>query len=120
MILGKPEEGIDVTTAINMVMVDCRAEVEEKYNQWYNEVHIPMCLKYEGMLRATRYRLLNGPAGQARYLTVYEFRDQDAMDAFPKSPECKAATQEMRDSWRREDFAIKLTAQYETIQVFER
>ncbi len=109
-----------MTTAINMVMVDCRTEVDEQYNQWYNKVHIPMCLKYEGMLGATRYRLLKGPPGQARYLTVYEFRDQKAMDAFPSSPECAAATQEMRQTWRNNEFEIKLAAQYDTIAVIER
>jgi antibiotic biosynthesis monooxygenase (ABM) superfamily enzyme len=113
-------EVIDVTVAINTVMVDCRPEVEAKYNEWYDRVHIPMCLKYEGMLRATRYRLLKGPTGHARYLTVYEFRDRDAMDAFPNSQECRAAIQEMHQTWREEDFSIKLTAQYETIGVFGR
>jgi hypothetical protein len=101
-----------------MVMVDCRTEVEEKYNQWYNEVHIPLCLKYDGMLRATRYRLIKGPSGHARYLTVYEFKDQNAMDAFPNSPQCIAATHEMHETWHEDDFRIKLAAQYETIGVF--
>jgi len=109
-----------LTTVMNMVMVDCRTEVDEKYNEWYNKVHIPKCLEYDGMLRATRYRLLKGPLGHARYLTLYEFKDQNAMDAFPNSPECKAATQEMRETWRDKDFEIKLAAQYETIGVFER
>ena len=109
-----------MTTAINMVMVDCRTEIEDKYNQWYDHVHIPMCLKYQGMLRATRYRLLKGPPGNARYLTVYEFKDQNAMDSFPTSPECAAAMQEMRQTWRDKDFEIKLAAQYETIGVIER
>jgi hypothetical protein len=102
-----------------MVMVDCRTEVDAQYNEWYNTVHIPMCLRYAGMLRATRYRLLKGPPEQAGYLTVYEFRDQRAMDDFPTSPECIAATQEMRDTWRNKEFEIKLAAQYETIRVFD-
>ena len=109
-----------MTTAINMVMVDCQPAVEEKYNAWYNEVHIPMCLKYDGMLRAARYRLVTGPSGQSKYLTVYEFKDQKAMDAFPNSPECIAAIQEMHHTWHDKEFEIKLAAQYETIGVFQR
>ena len=104
---------------INMVMVDCRPEVEARYNDWYNNVHIPMLLKYPGMVRATRYRLLSGPAGQARYLTVYEFRDRETMDAFPQTPECQAAIAEMGATWASGDFEIKLAAQYETIRSFE-
>ena len=105
--------------AINMVMVDCRPEVEARYNDWYNNVHIPMLLKYPGMVKATRYRLLSGPAGQARYLTVYEFRDRETMEAFPQTPECRAATEEMRATWPSGEFEIKLAAQYETIRSFE-
>lgn len=102
-----------------MVMVDCRPEVEARYNDWYNNVHIPMLLKYEGMVRATRYQLLSGPAGQARYLTVYEFRDQEAMDAFPQTPECAAATAEMRTTWASGEFTIKLAARYALIGSYE-
>lgn len=105
--------------AINLVMVDCRPEVEARYNDWYDHVHIPMLLKYGGMVRATRYQLLSGPAGQARYLTVYEFKDRAAMDAFPKTPECQAATEEMRATWPSGEFEIKLAAQYGTIGTFE-
>ena len=106
--------------AINMVMVDCRPEVEKEYNEWYNNVHIPMCLKYEDMLRATRYRLTSGPAGHARYLTIYEFKDRNAMEAFPGTPECKAATAEMHQRWQEKEFQIRLAAQYETIGAFAR
>ena len=108
-----------MTTAINMVMVDCRTEVEEKYNEQYNKVHVPLCLKYGGMPRATRYRLIKRPPRHARCLTVYEFKDQNAMDAFPSSPECRAATQEMRETWEDNDFEITMAAQYETIGSFE-
>ncbi len=109
-----------MTTAINMVMVDCRKEIEEAYNKWYDQVHIPMCLKYKDMLRATRYRLLHGPEGQSRYLTIYEFQDKASMDAFSSSPECTAATSEMRQTWQPGDFTIKTAAQYEMIAVHEK
>ena len=109
-----------MASAINMVMVDCRTELKREYNDWYDKVHIPMCMKYAGMRRVTRYRLLTGPPGHARYLTVYEFQDQSAMDAFPKSPECIAATREMKQTWKDGDFTIRLAAQYETLRVFER
>ena len=117
--VGAQEGGPIDLTVINMVMVDCRSEVEPQYNKWYDEVHIPMCLRYDGMLRATRYRLTRGPSGHARYLTVYEFKDQHAMDEFPNSPECKASIQEMRQTWQDNDFQIKLAAQYENIGIFE-
>jgi quinol monooxygenase YgiN len=106
---------LETRRVINMVEVDCRSDVDKKYNEWYNTVHIPMLLKNDGLLRATRYQLLRGPQGQARYLTVYEFRDRAAMDAFPKTPECTAATDEMNATWKEKGFQIKLAAQYEMI-----
>ena len=101
--------------AIHVVEVDCKPEVETKYNKWYNEVHIPMILKYKGALRATRYQLLSGPPGQARYLTIYEFKDQEAMEAFPKSPEYTAVDEELRQTWKGKEFDIKMAAKFEMI-----
>jgi quinol monooxygenase YgiN len=101
--------------AIHMVEVDCKPEVEIKYNKWYNEVHIPMILRYDGILRATRYQLLSGPPGQARYLTIYEFKDQDAMESFPKSPEYTAVDEELKQTWKGKEFEVKLAAKFEMI-----
>jgi hypothetical protein len=104
--------------AINFVFVDCQPEIENKYNEWYNNVHIPMIMKYDGILRTTRYKLLTGPQGQARYFTVYEFKDQKAMDSFPKSPEYMAVDKELHETWKGPEFNIKLAAQYEVIKTW--
>ena len=104
------------TRVINVVEVDCQPEVDKKYNEWYNEVHIPMIMKYDGILKATRYQLLHGPQGQSRYLTIYEFKDKDAMDSFPNSPEYAAVDEEMKQTWKGKEFEVKLAAQYEMIK----
>ena len=39
---------------INIVATECRPEEEERFNKWYNEVHVPMLFKYKGMKRVTR------------------------------------------------------------------
>jgi len=100
---------------IHVVEVDCNPEVATKYNKWYNEVHIPMILKYEGILRATRYQLLSGPPGQARYLTIYEFKDQGAMEAFPQSTVYAAVDEELKQTWKGKEFQIKMAAKFEMI-----
>jgi hypothetical protein len=105
---------------INAVFVDCQPEIKAKYNQWYNDVHIPMCLRYEGMIGATRYELLSGPEGQARYLTIYEFTDQNAMDSFPKSSEFTAVDQELHQTWKGPEFTIKAAAQYSVIKSWKK
>ena len=34
---------------LNIVGTECVAKDEAKFNKWYNEVHIPMLLKYKGL-----------------------------------------------------------------------
>lgn len=101
---------------INMVLVDCQPSVEAKYNKWYNEVHIPLIMKYSGIVGTTRYQLLKGPEGQARYLTIYEFKDQQAMDDFPKSAEYKVVDDELHATWKGPEFKVQAAAQYEVIK----
>lgn len=42
---------------------------EEEYNAWYNDEHIPALIKVPGVLRARRFRAVEGAP---RYLAVYE------------------------------------------------
>ena len=104
-----------VKKAIHLVEVDCKPEVRAKYNKWYNEVHIPMILKYDGMLQTTRYELLSGPPGQAKYLTIYEFKDQAAMEAFPNSTEYTAVDNELKNTWKGKEFEVRMAAKFEMI-----
>ncbi|MCK9899885.1 hypothetical protein CC117_21700 [Parafrankia colletiae] len=62
------------------------AELEEEYNRWYDEDHIPGILQVPGFLAARRYHVreaghLQVPPGSFRYLTIYEIEtdDVDAM-----------------------------------------
>jgi quinol monooxygenase YgiN len=106
--------------AIHLVEVDCIPEIEDKYNKWYNEVHIPLILKYDGVLRATRYRLINGPPEQPKYLTIYEFKDEEAMEAFPQSPEFIVVDEEMKQTWQGKEFEVKLAAKFEMIATWQK
>lgn len=105
---------------LNIVASDCPAEVDAKFNKWYNEVHIPLLFKYKGLKRVTRYQLMPGGRGQgAKYLAIYECDSKDEMNAFPQTPEFKAAVDEMNETWRGK-FEIKWAANYEPIKTWER
>ena len=55
---------------INVVAIDCKPEVEEKFVHWYDEVHIPILLKFKGLLSVKRYKISNSsPPGYPRQLT---------------------------------------------------
>jgi hypothetical protein len=63
-------------------------EREPEYNEWYDKVHIPDCLKVPGWAGATRYRRAPSPAdgtaadpfGGRQYLTIYDFDAPDLQD----------------------------------------
>ncbi len=105
---------------INIVASECIAANEVKFNKWYNDVHIPMLLKYPGLLAVTRYKLTGGDAGQAKYLAVYEFKDHASFQGFENSPELDAAKEEMGQTWKNDMFEIKYRVQYETIKAWKK
>ncbi|MBF6145994.1 DUF4286 family protein [Nocardia nova] len=56
-----------------------REGMDDEYNTWYNDVHIPELLQIEGIRSCSRYRApqLEGQGATHRYLAVYEI-DGDA------------------------------------------
>jgi antibiotic biosynthesis monooxygenase (ABM) superfamily enzyme len=105
---------------LNIVATECPPEDDAKFNKWYNEVHIPLLFKYKGLKKVTRYQRMGDGGGQgAKYLAIYEYDNKDEMNAFPKTPEFKAAIDEMNGTWKGK-FSIKWAANYEPIKTWER
>ena len=52
-----------------MVFTDVAPEVEEEFNRWYNEEHLPERLSIPGVLSAARYE---AHQGGPKYLACYE------------------------------------------------
>ncbi|KAI0327394.1 hypothetical protein GY45DRAFT_1133194 [Cubamyces sp. BRFM 1775] len=74
---------------ISVVEVDVKQEpgIEEDFNKWYDEEHIPMLAKVPGWVRSRRFVLVNsGATGTeakadekpTKYLTIHEWEDPDA------------------------------------------
>ena len=51
-------------------------EIEAEWNRWYDDTHIPARLALPGFIGARRFR---GYEGEARYLTLYELENADAV-----------------------------------------
>jgi len=62
----------DVARALLCVGLEPEPAYEEEYNAWYNDEHIPFLIKVPGVLRARRFRALEG---SPRYLAVYELTE---------------------------------------------
>lgn len=56
---------------------------EDEYNEWYDDVHLPEVLEFEGFVAAQRFKLADAQmqgmdAGvPARYLAIYEIEGGD-------------------------------------------
>lgn len=105
---------------LSIVASDCSPEMEDKFNKWYNEVHIPMLMKYDGLKKASRYRLAGESKDQAEYLAFYRFDNEKAAADFMTSEEFTAAADEMKETWRDGGFDIKWMAQYKPIKTWEK
>jgi uncharacterized protein (TIGR02118 family) len=105
---------------LNIVATACKVKDEARFNKWYNEVHIPLLLKYKGMLEAARYQITNDQSGQPKYIAIYKFNSQKDFDALRTSPEFAAAMKEMKESWGDGEVEIKYASIYELIKEWKK
>ena len=111
------------------VAADCASGLDEKFNRWFDEVHVPLLLKFRKLKSVSRYRLaeLRGegvsrykPAeGWPQYLTIYEFEDLQAVEEYLTSAELEAARQEMQQTWKEGEVEVKWRAHYERINTVD-
>jgi len=114
------ERGIVMSKAriINIVATECKPENDAQFNKWYDEVHIPMLMKYKGIKKVTRYKVIENE-GKPRYLAVYEYDSRADYDGLSKSPEFQAAIAEMQETWKGKMPDIRFAISGEPIKMFE-
>jgi uncharacterized protein (TIGR02118 family) len=100
---------------LNIVATACQPEDEERFNKWYNEVHIPMLLKYKGIVGAARYKIIDPSSSQPKYIALYRYASVKDLEGLNKSPELQAALKEMKESWG-DGIEVKFVSNYELIQ----
>lgn len=106
---------------INIVGTEPRPDLEEKFNQWYDEIHVPLLLKHPAPRRVTRYKRIGGDDTLPPYLAVYEFEDNETFEEFRNSPERNAAMEEMEETWQADEkFKMLGVSRYELIKSWER
>jgi hypothetical protein len=102
---------------LSIVGTACQPKDEAKFNRWYNEVHIPMLLKYKGLLGSARYQITDPAQAQPKYIALYRFAGQKEAEGMNKSPEFQAAIKEMQESWGN-GIEIKYASNYAVIKEF--
>ena len=84
---------------INIVGTTCTPADEEKFNKWYNEVHIPMILKSKKVQAVARYKVTGETSDRPRYIAIYKFASRKDLEDMEKGPEFGDAIKEMRETW---------------------
>jgi len=86
---------------VNLVVgTRCRPELEEKFNKWYDEVHIAKLFQFPGMKKVTRYKILNETNEYPTYLAIWEFESRKAYEDYEKSALLKSERQAMKEVWK--------------------
>ena len=100
---------------LHIVGTQCRPEDEARFNEWYNEVHIPMLLKFRGLKGAARYKIVYESNEYPTYLAIYHYENRQAYEESRSSPELAAAREELQVSWPN-GLDSKWRVQYELIK----
>jgi hypothetical protein len=61
---------------ILVTTVDVAPGVEDEFNGWYNEKHLPEVMACPGFRSAARYEAV---AGEPRFIAIYELESEDAL-----------------------------------------
>jgi hypothetical protein len=104
---------------INIVGTQCKPLDEEKFNKWYNEVHVPMLMKSKKVLGVSRYKYLGKPGGLPNYIAIYKFASLKDYEDHQASPEHAAAVKEMQETWKG-NIEFTSRVQYELVKVWRR
>ena len=61
---------------VRIVHVTVDAEIEDEWNEWYDNVHVPDICNCPGYVAVRRFRVPND--GEPEYLSIYEVTDPNA------------------------------------------
>jgi heme-degrading monooxygenase HmoA len=104
---------------IYQVMIQCAPEVEDEFNKWYNEVHMPLVMQ-GGMLKAaSRYKITDAVETTAStYTTLCEFDDRETFEKWFASDILAAARKNTAEVMGGKDVVWTGRAFYEPIAEF--
>lgn len=108
---------------INIAGTVCPREVDEAFNKWYDEKHIPINMKFKGLIGATRYRIVcsNSHAiikEYPQYFTTYRFKDLSTFEAWNSSPELLAASEDWPEACVKKGVKVLWRVQYESMKTW--
>jgi hypothetical protein len=118
---------MEPNSVIHIVGLSCRSDQEEKFNKWYNERHIPDLLKFKGVRRVTRYKILTPnrrypgypDVKYPNYLAIYEFENQEVFEAYEASRELAETKKEVSKTWAEDAFEQVWRVEYKALKTWK-
>ena len=109
------------------VGLQCRPEDEEKFNKWYDEVHVPMLLGGGHVATVTRYKLASevydvapGVMSCPKYQTIYEFDDSEKFESWMGGEARAEAGKEKSQTWGDRGYEVIWAARYDATTTWKR
>jgi hypothetical protein len=108
---------------INIAGTNCPPAGDKEFNKWYDEFHIPVNMKFKGLMESTRYKLVRFTDTAAvkdypLYLTPYKFKDMKTWAEWNVSPELTEASKGIIDLFSRIGVKLLWRVQYESMQTW--
>ena len=104
---------------LHVIGSDVQPQYEEEFNQWYDEIHVPLVLKSSSqIMEARRYKLANFQICKPddtppKYICLYVFKNQLSWDKWEVGPD-RASLLEIK--MKEGNYDIKWRLQYQELK----
>ncbi len=110
---------------INIAGTICPPQSDKEFNKWYDEKHIPINMKFKGLMGATRYRLVRFTdtaivKKYPQYMTPYKFKDLETFKTWNVSPDLTAASEGIIELFSKLSIELVWRVQYESMQTWKK
>lgn len=91
----------------------CHPDDVAKFEKWYDEVHIPMLMKYKGIVSIVRGKAVVDKEKYPTYLGLMTFESKEAADGYETCEALAEAKKEAAVTWKDRPFTSVWRALYE-------
>jgi hypothetical protein len=102
-----------MATVLFVVKATISKDQEEAFNRWYNNVHVPEFLRFNGAVSARRYKAIMGEE-KYQYMAVYELKDEATFQKLMESDYFKS----LKTAYDAEFGKVSERARFAYVQVW--